>query len=207
MTTRVKICGLRTAEEALHAADAGADLIGLNIWPRSPRSVSVADAAAIAARLRALPDPPRIVLVVVLPDVTDLATAIDRVRPDFVQIHGAWGEEGLIDGVPVIRGFGLGDEEDLKEISAWPGELVLVDAKVEGMHGGTGRAVPASLLDHIARLYLLAGGLKPSTVGAIVARFHPWAVDVASGVESSPGVKDPRLVEEFIRNTAGSALT
>lgn len=183
---------------------AGADLIGLNVWPRSPRSVTALEAAAIAEQLRGLPDSPRIVLVVVLPDVTDLANTIERVRPDFVQIHGTWGEDALICGVPVIRGFGLGDESDLNEIAAWPGELVIIDAKVAGMHGGTGQTVPAALLDRVARLFLLAGGLKPTTVSAVVERFHPWAVDVASGVESSPGVKDPRLVEDFIRNVAAA---
>lgn len=196
--TRVKICGLRTETEARHAVESGADFIGLNIWPGTPRHVTVPVAVSMASALRSLPAPPAIVLVVVLPDVQDLVSIVRAVRPDHVQVHGPWEGEARVEGIPVIRAFSLACPSDLEEIALWPGELVLVDAKVEGMHGGTGRRVPAELLEEINRPYLLAGGLNPGNVADAVRRFRPWAVDVASGVESAPGVKSPGLVEQFI---------
>lgn len=196
--TRVKICGLRTEDEARHAATSGADLIGLNVWAGTPRHVTASQAASIARAVRSGPKPPAIVLVAVLPDEGDLGAIVREVRPDHVQVHGPWGGETHLEGVPVIRAFALGSPSDLAAIAAWTGDLALVDAKVEGMHGGTGRRIPPELLERIQRPYLLAGGLRPDNVAAAVRRFRPWAVDVASGVESSPGIKSPELVERFI---------
>lgn len=195
----IKICGVRTIADAVHAARAGADLIGINLWPRSPRFVDDGLAAELCAALRREATPPKIVLVVVMPDVATISGRVADMNPDYVQVHGVWGDEVQIGGVPVIRGFAVGDAADIDEVMAWPGDLVLVDARVTGQHGGTGRAVPGDLLERVLRPMLLAGGLTPDNVGAAARRFRPWGVDVASGVESSPGVKDPRAVEDFIR--------
>lgn len=180
------------------AARLGADFIGLNVWASSPRHITVDEAVVFSEVLRRLDAPPRVALVVVLPDVGDLREIVRRIRPDDVQVHGAWGDEVEVEGARVIRGFGLSEERDLAAIDSWPGDLVIVDAKVEGMHGGTGRRVPAELVARMRRRCLLAGGLTPENVGEAVRRFRPWAVDVASGVESSPGVKDLGLVKAFL---------
>jgi phosphoribosylanthranilate isomerase len=218
-TPRVKICGVTRLSDARLCASLRVDFLGFNLWEGSSRRVGLADALRIADALRSGNDPcPRLVLVCVTPALPWLAETCGALRPDYVQVHGEWGLETVFQGIPVIRAFSLGTSDDLAAIRDWPAEPVLVDARVEGMYGGTGKTIPPELVEEVARPRqtrtslspagplpilarpcFLAGGLTPSNVRAAVERFRPWGVDVASGVENAPGVKDPGLIRSFVQ--------
>lgn len=197
--TLVKVCGLTTVPDAVEVARAGADLIGVNIWPGSPRSVTVERAREIFRAVRALgAEGPRLVLLDVSPDPVLLRERVLALVPDMVQIVGAWAGQGEFAGIPVLRAFAVGSRADLASLAVWSADPVLLDARVAGKAGGTGVRIDEDLLVGLARPYFLAGGLTPDNVAAAVARLKPYGVDVASGVESSPGVKDMRKVRAFL---------
>ena len=197
--TRVKICGVTRVADALHAARAGADAIGLNFYPRSPRCVSVETAAEIAA---ALPDGIQTVGVFVDADRDRIADVAERVGLDGIQFHGDEPPE-LCRGWnrTTIKAVRVDGPRALAAAAEFPVDYVLADAHVVGQHGGTGRRVPLEWLVGVPNERLiLAGGLTPETVAEAVRAVHPAMVDVASGVESAPGIKDPEKVERFIAN-------
>ncbi|MBX3026062.1 phosphoribosylanthranilate isomerase [bacterium] len=197
--TRVKICGVTRLADALHAARAGADAIGLNFFPRSPRCVSVEAAAAIAAAL-----PPTVCTVGIFVDADRdaIAAVAERVGLTAIQFHGqepaalcrGWNRK-------TIKAVRVDGPQALAAAAAYPVDYVLADAHVAGQAGGTGRRVPLAWVVGVPNERLiLAGGLTPDTVADAVRAVHPAAVDVASGVESAPGIKDPEKVERFIAN-------
>jgi phosphoribosylanthranilate isomerase len=195
---KVKICGVCAPDDARAAVDAGADYLGLNFHPGSPRRVSVARAAEIAA---AVPGTPLVGVFV------DLARAeVERIAGEVglaaLQFHGdedgdycrAWAWR-------TIKAIRARPGADLARLAAgYDTDYVLVDAFVPGRPGGTGVALDPSVAGGVppARLFV-AGGLRPETVAAVVRALRPFAVDVASGVEERPGRKDHAKVEEFIR--------
>lgn len=191
----VKICGVTTVADAVFAADAGAALVGVNLWPGSKRYCPAEQARAVCASLRgrALS-----VAVLVNPSAGELRSAVEDVGVDVVQLHG---EEpvalyaGL--GIPVIKAFRVDGAAVLERANACPADLVLLDSAAA--QGGSGVGFDWSLAGRLTRPYLLAGGLTPETVGAAVRRLQPAGVDVASGVEQAPGVKDSQKVARFIR--------
>jgi phosphoribosylanthranilate isomerase len=206
---RVKVCGLRTPGEALAAAEAGADWIGLNFHPPSPRYVDIDTAAAIVA---ALPSSARAVGLFVDRPPSEVASVASRLGLRIVQLHGAEPAADLLAlaGFTLIRAFRLADASSIDRMLSYLQEAadlgrapdaVLVDAFVAGLPGGTGRSIADELLDALPSLprLILAGGLTPENVGERVARVRPWMVDVAGGVESAPGRKDPARVAAFIR--------
>lgn len=198
MSVAVKICGVRTVEDARAAIAAGADVIGLNFVPGSPRAIDPDRARAIAD---ALPGTP---LVGVFVDAS--RRDVERIAADVglagLQFHG---DESPDD----CRGW---TQWTMKALRARPGDdlvaraaaydttYLLVDAWVPGAAGGTGVVLD---LDVAARLdprrLFVAGGLRPETVADVVRRLRPHGVDVASGVERSPGVKDHGKIQEFVR--------
>jgi phosphoribosylanthranilate isomerase len=204
---RVKICGVTTEEDARQAALLGADAVGLNFYPSSPRCVGAAAADLI---LRALPPFVEAVGVFVelpLPQVFEQLRPLARVRT--VQWYGRHGEPGDCSPYHFIPAFPVRDAESLQAITRYLdvcrdlGRLpaaVLVDAHVAGQHGGTGRAVPWELLASFRPgvPLILAGGLTPDNVALAVRRVRPYAVDVASGVEHGPGRKDPDKMRRFL---------
>jgi phosphoribosylanthranilate isomerase len=206
---RIKICGLTKVDEALACLDAGADRIGLNFHVESPRSVNLARAREIIA---AVARPAQIVGVFVnrlADDVTRIAQELDLVA---VQLHGDEPLEHLLalDRFWIIRAFRLGSPDDIRAMTDYLEQVraagrtpdaVLVDAYVPGRAGGTGSLLAHELLDLIPPLprLILAGGLTPENVAERAQRVRPWMVDVASGVESSPGRKDLAKVRAFIR--------
>lgn len=195
--TLVKICGITRLEDALAAAEAGADAIGLNFCPQSPRFVSAETAAAIVAAL-----PPTICRVGVFVDadrrqVEELAERLDLTA---LQFHGSelpgycrgWKRK-------VIKALRLRDAESAAAARRYEVAFVLADAYVEGRQGGTGQPVRRELLAGLDRARLiLAGGLDPDNVAEAVRAVRPAGVDVASGVESAPGIKDHERVRKFI---------
>lgn len=188
----VKICGVRTVEQALHAARCGADAVGLNLYAPSPRSIDVPTAARI---VKATPIP--CLAVVVDPSEDDLRALQATVQPAGFQLHGGAPVEGLDCLVAKRAGDPL------------PEGRVLLDARVAGLHGGTGKRVDPELARAAAqgRELILAGGLTPKNVAAVIARVEPWGVDVASGVESEPGIQDPDKVRDFILAAKGLAVS
>ena len=205
----IKVCGLREVDQALACARAGADLLGLNFHPPSPRSVEPARAAEIAA---ALPSTTRAVGVFVNEPVDRIRATADRVGLWAVQLHGdeTPADSARLAGLRVIKAFRLRSPADWPRVTAFVQDAldlgvvlegVLVDAYVPGVAGGTGQTLEDVLLDLIAgtpRL-ILAGGLNPGNVARLLARVRPYMVDVASGVESVPGTKDPAKVAAFVR--------
>lgn len=212
---RVKICGLTSVEDALACAEFGADWIGLNFHPPSPRCVAPKVAAEILAAL-----PARVTTVGVFVDrpPAEVAETATRLGLGVVQLHG----HEPLDDVAALRGFRVIRAFRLKTAEGWglitdflsraealghPLEGVLVDAYVPGLPGGTGAVIDDSVIEArppLPRL-ILAGGLTPENVGERIARARPWMVDVASGVESSPGRKDPAAVAAFIRASRSTA--
>lgn len=202
--TQVKICGLTSAQAAV---DAGrADLIGLVFHPASPRAVSVTQAAGILA---AVPSGvSRVALVVDADD--DLLAALVALPFDLLQLHGEESPARVAEvrgrhGLPVMKAVGLRDPDDLASLAAYEGvaDRLLVDAKpprAGGLPGGNGLSFDWRLVAGRvwARPWMLAGGLTAENVGAAIAATGAPAVDVSSGVESAPGVKDRDRIAAFL---------
>jgi phosphoribosylanthranilate isomerase len=189
--TRVKICGVRRIEDALLAAELGASAVGLIFWPSSARFIDPYRARAIAAAL-----PPFVSAIGVFVDQPPeyVAGVAGLVKLQAVQLHGAEAPESyarfpyrVIKAVPVGNTF---DASVLDRVP--PSATVLLDAHDPVRRGGTGRTIDWSLAAAAARRrpVILSGGLTAANVGAAVDAVRPYAIDVASGVESAPGVKD-----------------
>ena len=203
MSLAVKICGVTRSADAVLAARLGATWIGFVFWPRSPRFVEPAVAATILAEL-----PPHIIGVGVFVDQSvDHVNAIsDRVGLGAVQLHG---HETVNDCTRcrrrVIRAVRLASDSTTEMLdSVWANATVLVDVFDPVRMGGTGRQVDWGLAAQIARRRrtLLSGGLRPDNVAEAVRRVAPYGLDVSSGVESAPGVKDSEQMQAFFRAVA-----
>jgi phosphoribosylanthranilate isomerase len=201
----VKICGVTNLEDAELVAQAGADAIGLNFVPGTKRHITRELGRAIAGAVRG-----RLELVGVFADesLDALESAQREIGLDWLQLHGSETPE-LVGRLPrAFKATGIRDAADVERAFAFPGERLLLDAKVEGARGGTGVAFEWSLLEGRAgvRRLIVAGGLTPQNVAAVLARLSPFGVDVASGVERShdPRRKDPDKVAAFIANARGT---
>ena len=197
MNLLIKICGVTTAKDAAMAAEMGADAIGVNFWPGSKRYVDPAEAAPILA---AIPAGILKVGVFVNASAEEVARKIDLLGLDRVQLHGdePAGEYAGLDPARLIRAVRIRDIASFTAASVWNPVLWLYDAFGDG-YGGAGVPAPWALIaENARRPFLLAGGLTPDNVAAGILATHPEGVDVASGVERSPGVKDPVKVAAFI---------
>jgi len=207
LRTRVKICGITRVEDALAAARAGADAVGLVFWRGTPRFVAAAQARAIAAAL-----PPFVSTVGLFVDATrdEVRAVLAAVPIDVLQFHGAEPPEFCrAFGRPYLKAFAVGGQVDLLESTSDYGDAagILLDAPpADGLPGGTGRRFDWSRVPPaLARPLVLSGGLDPGNVGEAIRRVRPWAVDVSSGVEARgadgrplKGVKDPARIAAFI---------
>lgn len=206
---QVKICGVTRLDNALACVDAGADLLGLNFYPPSPRFVSLEQAARLAEGLRG--SAVKLVGVFVNAGAEEIRTALRTCGLDLAQLSGDEPPELLAAlGHAAFKALRPADEAALQEdLRRYPPGLqapaYLLDAHRAGAYGGTGLAADWSLAAGLARRapLLLAGGLTPDNVAEAVRRVQPWGVDVASGVELAPGIKDPALVRAFIRAAKG----
>jgi phosphoribosylanthranilate isomerase len=200
MATAVKICGITRVEDALAAAHAGAHAIGLIFTAESPRRVSTAVARKIVEALPAFVTP---VALFVDPQPAQVERVVDEVRPQLLQFHGDETPDFCVQfGVPYITVARVGPGVDLLQYAGRhrAAKGLLLDAFVEGSHGGTGSTFDWSLIPAKLPLPLiLAGGLDPDNVGDAVRRVRPWAVDVSSGVETAKGIKDAARIAAFIR--------
>jgi phosphoribosylanthranilate isomerase len=194
--TAIKICGITRLEDAEAAVVLGANALGFVLWPKSPRHAELDTVQLIAATL-----PPFVVAVgvFVAPTADHVAEAV-RAGIQVAQIHGdvpAW--PGARPPVPILRAVHLGPG-GLESIEPdVPDETVLLDAHDADRHGGTGQTIDWVRASAIARSrrIVLAGGLTPANVGTAIRLVKPYAVDVASGVEARPGVKDHELLKRF----------
>jgi phosphoribosylanthranilate isomerase len=205
MHLRVKICGVTTLEDALAACRAGADAIGLNFTARSPRRVDLDRAAAIAHAL-----PPFVAAVGVFADAPreEIERAVRVARLQWVQLHGDEPSSALEDlPVPALKAIRIDGAASLAVLGRYPRASAFL---LDGGSGGEGRAFDWSLAAEAraraGKPVIIAGGLTPDNVAAAVYAARPWGVDVASGVELSPGVKDPARVQLFIRRAREAAL-
>lgn len=201
MIVKVKICGVTNARDALWAARCGADAVGFNFVPGTPRCCDPERVKAIVMEL-----PPFVSAVGVFANAHP-----DRVREiaeecglDQVQLHGreSRGDCTKLRDLSVIKAFRIGGEEDLREIERYDVNACLLDARVKGKLGGTGQTFNWDIV-RAARpegWIILAGGLTPDNVADAVRTARPYAVDVASGVEETAGEKSRDLVRDFVRN-------
>jgi phosphoribosylanthranilate isomerase len=198
--TKIKICGIKTVNDALAAMDAGADLLGFNFYPKSPRSINVGTCRDIMSVMRKYGHITYVGLFVNA-SVAEVCATIETCGLSLAQLHGDETSEMLdalngkafkaFRGVPEhVHGFARNDAPAL-----------LVDASVKGAYGGTGVTADWNKASELAKQYslLLAGGLTPENVGDAVRQVNPWGVDVASGVESSAGSKDASKMRAFVQ--------
>lgn len=205
MRTRIKVCGITRLDDARRAADLGVDALGFVFWPGSPRCVSARRAAAIAAAL-----PPLVATVGVFvnqPEHDIRAIAAD-VGLDAIQLHGSEPIE-MWSAVPgrCIKAIGVGEAFDAAAVAGWPaGVWPLLDAHDAVRRGGTGRVVDWHRALELSRVrpIILAGGLGPSNIQEAIRRVRPFAVDVSSGVEREPGIKDARRLRAFVEGVAAA---
>lgn len=203
--TRIKVCGITRLDDAQRAAELGVDALGFVFWAKSPRCVAPGRAAEIAAAL-----PPFVATVGVFVDqpLDEIAAVASAVGLTAVQLHGdeardAWSR------VPgrCIKAVGVGPAFDVAALEAWPSRVwPLLDVHDPTRRGGTGRAVDWAVAAKAARLrrVILAGGLDPFNVRRAIEQVRPFAVDVSSGVEIEPGIKDPGRLRAFVESVAAA---
>lgn len=195
--TRVKVCGVTRLEDALLAARLGADALGFNFWPGSKRYLAAGAARAIVDRLPPFVTP---VGVFVNQPEEEIRRAAEESGVRVLQLHGDEPPDLCARlPLPVVKAVRVAGPPPLESLRAFRVAAFLLDAPSAGF-GGSGTAFDWSLAGGVAALapVILAGGLTPENVAEAVRRVRPFAVDVASGVESAPGVKDPSLVARFI---------
>ncbi|WP_137885406.1 phosphoribosylanthranilate isomerase [Pseudomonas sp. 2FE] len=197
---RSKICGITRIEDALVAAEAGADAIGLVFYGKSPRAVSVQQAQAIIAAL-----PPFVTTVGLFVNASrcELNEILDAVPLDLLQFHG---DETPADCAgyrrPYIKALRVKPGDDIAAQAAQYSQAsgILLDTYVAGVPGGTGESFDWSLVPHdLSKPIILAGGLCAENVRAAIRQVRPYAVDVSGGVEASKGIKDAEKIRAFIR--------
>ena len=209
MPPRIKFCGLTTLADAELAAHAGAWAVGLIFWPGSPRRCGLDDAAEIAAALKRRTE---IVGVFVNPTLDDVAATADAVGLTIVQLHGDegpvfCGEVARRTGCKVIKAARVRSRADIQSLSSFHTDFHLLDSYARGIPGGTGETFAWEIArGHRGRIpVILSGGLNADNVAEAIGVVQPFAGDVASGVEASPGRKDPAKLRAFAAADAATA--
>jgi phosphoribosylanthranilate isomerase len=208
--TRVKLCGTTRLEDAELAVELGAWAIGFILWPQSKRHVDPGVAAGIARTLRR-----RIELVGVFVNqpLDEVEAAAEAIGLTHVQLHGDEGPSFCVaaherTGARVIKALRIASAADLRNAARYHTDYHLLDSAVRGHRGGSGQAwdweLAAQRRSDVP--VILSGGLTPENVGDGIAAVRPFAVDVASGVEASPGIKDPAKMEAFVRAAQGRGV-
>jgi phosphoribosylanthranilate isomerase len=207
---RVKICGITRPEDAELAASLGAWALGFILWPQSKRPADPAVAAGIARALRRRVE---LVGVFVNPTLDEVVQAAETIGLTYVQLHGDEGPAFCTavaerTGTRVIKALRIGSGADIRAAERYHTDLHLLDAAAGAAYGGTGRTWDWDLVArrHSKVPLVLSGGLTPDNVAEAVAAVRPWAVDVSSGVESAPGIKDPAKLEAFFAAVQGTAV-
>ena len=202
--TRVKICGITNAEDARVACEAGVDAIGLNFYSRSPRALSLEKAVELRA---VIPPVVQVFGVFVNAEVGEVMKIFRDARLDALQLHGDESPTTvaqLARIAPVFKTLRIGPDFSAATLENYPdvsGFLFDAADVMPGQYGGTGRLADWGVAQEAARTHrvILAGGLNAENVAAAILRVRPYGVDVASGVEASPGAKDHAQLHEFVR--------
>ncbi len=207
LMTKIKICGIKTVTDALAAMEAGADLIGFNFYPKSPRCIDVGRCRDIMSVMRKYGHV-TYVGVFVNASAAEIHATMETVGLSIAQLHGDETPEMLraLDG-KAFKAF-RGVPAEVNGFARSESPALLVDAAVKGVYGGSGVTADWSAAAELAKQFplLLAGGLTPENVADAVRQVRPWGVDVASGVESAPGEKDAKKMKAFV-NAVRSATT
>lgn len=200
--TNIKICGIKTLNDALAAVEAGADYLGFNFYSGSVRFIEKAACAEITSVLKREHPQVKLVGVFVNSSVEEVKDILQACRLDLAQLHGDETPQTFARLAPhAFRAFrGIPESNAGYERDEAP--FLLIDAAVTGVYGGSGVTADWTGAADLAQKYplLLAGGLTPENVAEAVRRVKPWGVDVASGVESKPGVKDEAKIRAFVKS-------
>jgi phosphoribosylanthranilate isomerase len=202
--TRVKVCGITRAEDALTAAALGVDAIGFVFYEKSPRTITPAAACDIILKL-----PPFLVKVGLFVNATPevVFSGLSSCAIDILQFHGDEDENYCRQfGVPYIKALRHRGMMETRETAAQfsSASAILLDSYEPGRFGGTGHAFDWSEIPELTQPMVLAGGLSPLNVGLAVGQVAPYAVDVSGGVEDLPGIKSPERIQQFMRAVAAA---
>ncbi len=204
---KIKICGLTNVEQALECVKLGANWIGLNCWSGSSRYISPELVRDITS---ALPQSVTKVGVFVNETIENLHEIMSTTGLDFAQLHGDETVEYTAQlQIPWFKAFRISPDFELNQIDEFQQEFFLMDAYSKTNYGGTGETIDWDLAQKAAEKgkFILAGGLQPDNVAQAIQKVRPWGVDVCSGVESSPGIKDMKKVKTFINHIIHSQNT
>ncbi len=209
---KIKICGITNIDDAHAAIAAGADLLGFNFYPKSPRYIAPEKARDIATKVRTEGREPLWVAVFVNSPLEEIRSILEIAQIDLAQLHG----DEPVNVLKQLNGRGFKalrpTSETEAEIDAeWfapygpNAPVLLIDAYRQGQYGGTGHAADWSIATKLAQQYpiLLAGGLTPENVAEAIKQVRPWGVDVATGVECAPGKKDAAKMRLFVERCRG----
>ena len=204
MTVLVKICGIKNTQQLNAVINAGADFIGFVYYPKSPRHLEL---SAIKTLIETMPNHVYPVVVTVDPD-DGLVEKINMLSPAYIQLHGNESParvneiKSQLTHTMIIKAIPVKTADDINHATEYTScaDLLLFDTKADNMHGGSGKSFDWSLLagKKIALPWMLSGGLTPVNVADAIAQTDAGMVDVSSGVESAPGVKDTVLIKQFI---------
>lgn len=211
--TLIKICGVTLPDDAAAVATAGVDFVGFNFWPKSKRYLAPERAPMLAGVIRAM-STTKIVGLFVDATADEISAVCARVELDVIQLHGDESPDLVkqIAGAvyrPVWKALPVAAAGDIAGLDTWPADAILLDAP-SANRGGSGRAFDHGVAREARTRFpsvkvVLAGGLNPANVAAAVATVRPWAVDVASGVETAPGIKDRDKLTAFVAAVRGVA--
>ncbi len=206
MTFSIKICGLKTPETVERSVELGATHIGFILFPKSPRNIEPVDAGSLADRVRGKV---KTVAVTVNADNDQLDEVIELINPDILQLHGSETADRVLNikaiyGLPVMKALSISTADDLKKLDAYEGivDRFLLDAKApkgSDLPGGNGVSFDWRLLDALDDNvdYMLSGGLHKDNVADAIQLTRCTGIDLSSGLESAPGVKDLAKIEAF----------
>jgi len=200
LIVKVKICGLTNYEDAAAAMDMGADMLGFNFYPKSPRYIEPAKAAKIISKLPAFTD---VIGVFVNEPIEKIHEIRKLCRLDWIQLHGdedpAFCNEFRNSDVKVMKAIRVKDQKDVESAENFFTDAILLDAFNPKKYGGTGVSFDWNIIGHIDKRVFLAGGINPGNVAKAV-ELGVYGIDVCSGIEIRPGKKDKRLMRKLFEN-------
>ena len=200
LTVKVKICGITNYKDAAAAVEMGADLLGFNFYPKSPRYIPADDAAKIISKLPAFVDT---VGVFVNASLEQIRKVTDCCQLNWVQLHGdedpQFCRSLLKLNTAVIKAIRIKDQKDIQQAENYLSDAVLLDSFDSKRYGGTGKTFDWNFISHTNKRIFLAGGINPENAAA-AAMLNVYAIDVCSGIESEPGKKDHKKMKSLFEN-------
>jgi len=200
LLVKVKICGITNYDDAAAAVDMGADLLGFNFYPKSPRYVTREKAAGIIGKLPAFVD---VVGIFVNASFDEIRETIDQCQLNWIQLHGDESPEFcrsfLSINVKTMKALRIKDQADIERVDDYFTDAILLDAFHPEKYGGTGVTFDWNVIGHIGKRIFLAGGINPDNAAAAV-KFGVYGIDACSGIEAAPGKKDHEKMKKLFEN-------